>query len=225
MKSISALTFGLTVFLFHLCSPCRANHKDLTPNLLMESKYKHIDPQHLIPFHALNEALNYWELNNDKFENKKFLSIINFAQSSKEKRFYIIDMISGEVWSLHTSHGRGSDPSRLGEAINFSNNPGSHATALGFYKTAETYLGHHGLSLKLDGLSATNSRARERDLVIHGANYVQESPVIQGRSWGCPAVSMDHIKEVIAKLKNGGLLYATYEASKPSQGSKKKPLL
>jgi hypothetical protein len=47
-------------------------------------------------------------------------------------------------------------------------------SSLGVYKTAETYNGKHGLSLRLDGLSPTNSKARERAVVVHGADYVED---------------------------------------------------
>ena len=65
---------------------------------------------------------------------------------------------------------------------------GSKMTSLGTYVTAETYYGKHGLSLRLDGLDKENSRARERAIVIHGADYVTPDRTKMGRSWGCPAL-------------------------------------
>jgi len=92
----------------------------------------------------------------------------------------------------------------------FSNKVGSHETSLGILRTAETYIGKHGLSLKLDGLEASNSNVRKRDIVLHGANYVNAAYVKKhgyaGHSFGCLAVGNDVIKELLNKLKSGTLI-------------------
>jgi hypothetical protein len=82
----------------------------------------------------------------------------------------------------------------------------------GFYKTAETYQGKHGYSLRLDGLeTGINNHARDRSIVIHGANYVSEQFIRQqgriGRSWGCPALPEELSGEVIDLIKDGSCLY------------------
>ena len=47
---------------------------------------------------------------------------------------------------------------------------GSHQTSLGLFRTADTYVGSNGYSLRLDGLEpGVNDRARERAIVMHGA--------------------------------------------------------
>lgn len=173
--------------------------------------YDYVDPTRIVPYQALTEVLLYFHQNKVKFANTQYVSVINFGQSSKEKRFYIINMKTGSVWALHTAHGKGSDSNHDGFAEKFSNVSGSNASSLGFYKAAETYYGSHGLSLRLDGLSSTNSNARARAIVIHGADYVQESNVIQGRSWGCPAVTQSNRDAVIKYLKGGSLIYAVVD--------------
>ena len=110
----------------------------------------------------------------------------------------------GKVERFLVAHGQGSDPSRTGYATRFSNENETHATSLGFFRTAETYDGKHGYSLRLDGLSATNSNARERAIVIHGADYVASL----GRSWGCPAVEMSVRTRLIDMLKGGSVILA-----------------
>ncbi len=62
--------------------------------------------------------------------------------------------------------------------------------------------------MKVDGLSATNSNVRARSVVLHGAAYVQESDVKQGRSWGCFALTMSLKDQVIDRIKDGSLMYA-----------------
>src|SRR5690606_28831407 len=108
---------------------------------------------------------------------------------SNKKRLHVINMSTGAGWSLHVAHGKGSDKNHDAYAERFSNTSGSNASSLGAYLTAETYSGSNGYSLRLDGLSTTNSNARRRAVVVHGASYVKDSNVKQGRSWGCPAVS------------------------------------
>lgn len=172
------------------------------------AKYNYLDPDKIVPSKALAEAVVYFDKNQSRIKNKKYISVINFGQSSKEKRFYIISMESGKVWSIHVAHGKGSDADHDGYAEKFSNASGSNASSLGYYLAAEPYFGKYGLSLKLDGLSSTNSNARARAVVIHGANYVKNASVTQGRSWGCPAVAMSYRDQVVNFLKGGSLIYA-----------------
>ncbi|MGZ3770917.1 MAG: murein L,D-transpeptidase catalytic domain family protein [Bdellovibrio sp.] len=170
--------------------------------------YDYVDPTHIVPDKHLEEALIYYHQNKVKLKNPSFLSVIDFGQSSAKSRFYIINMTTGSVWNIHVAHGKGSDSNHDGYAEKFSNVSGSNASSLGFYLTAETYEGNNGYSLRLDGLSSTNSNVRARAVVIHGANYVQDVNVIQGRTWGCPAVSMANRTKVINLLKGGSLIYA-----------------
>jgi hypothetical protein len=173
------------------------------------SKYDYLDPQNLVPNKALSDAVLYFDANFSKIKNKNYMAVIDFSKNSRESRFYIINMKNGVVWKIHVAHGKGSDPDFDGNATSFSNEFNSNKSSLGFYLTGETYYGEHGLSLRLDGLSATNSNARDRAIVIHGASYVQEANQVQGRSWGCPAVDMRLRDQVVNFLKNGSLLYTT----------------
>lgn len=171
-------------------------------------KYDHLDRSRVVPTKALQEAVLYFDQNKSKLRNQSYISILDFGKRSSVKRFHIIDMKSGSVWSVHVAHGKGSDSNHDGYAEKFSNRSGSHASSLGYYITGSTYNGSNGLSLRLDGKSSTNSAARGRAIVIHGANYVKDSNRIQGRSWGCPAISRANYKSVISKLKGGSLIYA-----------------
>lgn len=170
--------------------------------------YDHLDPTHIVPTKALEDAVIYFHKNKAQFKNASVISLIDFSQKSTQKRWYFINMSTGAVWNIHVAHGKGSDSDHDGYAEKFSNVSGSNASSLGFYKTAETYQGSNGYSLKLDGLSSTNSNARSRAIVVHGASYVQDSSVIQGRSWGCPAVSTANRDKVINMIKGGSLIYA-----------------
>ncbi|NNU15099.1 murein L,D-transpeptidase catalytic domain family protein [Parvularcula sp. ZS-1/3] len=156
---------------------------------------------------VLDQAMKNYAANQDVVGNQRYIGIIDYTIHSSQPRFWILDTESGEAEVLLVSHGVGSDPSHEGRPSVFSNTVGSRMTSLGSYVTAETYYGKHGLSLKLDGLSETNSRARERAIVIHGADYVNPARGTQGRSWGCPAVERKVAKTLIEKFKGGAFLY------------------
>ena len=173
----------------------------------LPEQYAHLDPDKLVPNKLLEEAVTFFDANSEKIKNKSIIGVIDFKQHNSKERFYIINMESGHVESYLTAHGRNSDPDHDGYATKFSNVDGSKMTSLGFYLTAETYQGTHGYSLRLDGLSTTNSNARKRLIVIHEASYVAPGPLI-GRSEGCPALDKRYNTEVIREIKGGALLYA-----------------
>jgi len=158
---------------------------------------------------VLELAMEGWE----KLENdlkSPILTVIDFSLPSTEKRLWVIDPAKGLI--LHHSvvaHGRNSGE-LLAKA--FSNQPESFQSSLGFYKTAETYQGKHGYSLRLDGLEkGFNDQARNRAIVIHGADYAKEefakSTGRLGRSLGCPALPPELSAKVIDLIKDGSLLF------------------
>ena len=179
---------------------------------LITQKYSYLDPNRLIDTKLLLTALSYFSANETKFANKSVITVIDFAKRSSERRLFIIDMKTGSVWAMPVAHGKGSDPDADGFATLFSNQDGSNSTSLGVYRGAETYIGKNGLSLRMDGLSNTNSNARARAVVIHGAAYVRDEKVIQGRSWGCPAIPMPYRDKVLELLKGGSFIYAGLSA-------------
>lgn len=170
--------------------------------------YNHLDPKRLIRTSALKAAVLFYEKNKSRVRNHNYITLIDFSKPSSQKRMYVVNLRSGSVWALHSAHGSGSDSNNDGYAERFSNTPGSNASSLGYYMTAETYYGKNGFSLRLDGLSSTNSKARSRAVVVHAASYVQDRTRIQGRSWGCPAVATAYNSQLISMIKGGSLMYA-----------------
>ena len=174
---------------------------------IASTPFAHLDPHGVVPKKLLAEALAFFKSNQEKFKNKGHVSVLDYSLRSSEPRFHVIDMQSGDVQSFRMANGVGSEPAHDGFAHAFSNVPGSNMSSLGFVLTAETYEGKHGFSLRLDGLSATNSKLRARAVVVHGADYVHDKPVIQGRSNGCPALPMEQRTRVINLIKEGSLMY------------------
>jgi len=147
-----------------------------------------------------------------KIEENSYLTVIDMSISANRNRFFLIDVENKKI--IHKSivaHGRNSG----GEfAKFFSNKIGSFKSSIGFYRTAETYQGKHGLSLRLDGLEYSNNNARKRAIVIHAADYVS-SVFIQkngrlGRSLGCPSLPQKNYDQIVHKIKNGSLLFIYY---------------
>lgn len=161
-----------------------------------------------IPADLKRKAMDYFNANADKIKNKRYIGIVDFAAHSSKIRFFILDVQSGSVHAMHVAHGAGSDPDGDGYATRFSNVPNSKASSLGFYVTGPLYSGSHGKSMRLLGLSTTNSNVLSRAVVIHASAYVREANVQQGRSFGCLAVATSEIRKVLASLNGGALIYA-----------------
>ncbi len=145
--------------------------------------------------------------------NPTTLTVIDYSKPSSEKRLWVFDLESRElVYEELVAHGQGSGAHM---ATQFSNEPETHRTSLGLFRTDAPYVGRNGYSLRLDGLDkGLNDRARERAIVMHGAPYVSAAFVKStgrlGRSWGCPAVSAEVARALIDRVKGGGLVFAYY---------------
>jgi L,D-transpeptidase catalytic domain len=110
------------------------------------------------------------------------------------------------------AHGQNSGEAR---AVRFSNEPNSLMTSLGVFLTADTYIGKHGLSLRLRGMEkGVNDNSMARQIVIHAADYVSEAMAKArgriGRSWGCPAVRPEISRRLIETLQGGSLVLAYF---------------
>jgi len=141
------------------------------------------------------------------------LTVIDYSKPSTEKRLWVFDLKSRElIYEELVAHGQGTGANM---ATQFSNEPDSHRTSLGLFRTDASYVGRNGYSLRLDGLDkGLNDRARDRAIVMHGAPYVSAAFVKSngrlGRSHGCPAVSADVARRMIDRVKGGGLVFAYY---------------
>ncbi|MGQ7946461.1 murein L,D-transpeptidase catalytic domain family protein [Flavobacterium sp. WC2509] len=152
----------------------------------------------------------FYALKDKGLIKSNILTLIDFSMSSNLKRLWVIDLSNNVVlFQSLVAHGRNT-----GEefATNFSNTPESFKSSLGFYVTGEVYNGKHGISLKLDGLEkGLNDNARNRAVVVHGADYVSESFIKNhqrlGRSQGCPAVPVEFVSNIIEMIKGQSCLY------------------
>lgn len=144
-------------------------------------------------------------LQNDGYlKNDSILTIVDFDQPSYNKRLYVIDIKNYKIlFNTLVAHGKNSGKEW---AQSFSNKAESNKSSLGFYVTEGTYNGSNGFSLKLSGMEAgLNSNAFQRAIVMHGADYVNDSYIRSqgyiGRSLGCPAVPEKLNRPIIEKIK------------------------
>lgn len=158
-----------------------------------------------------NAMMGYYKLQGEDLFEKEILTIIDFSLSSTKKRMWVLDMANNKVlFHSLVSHGQNTGNEF---ATKFSNTVNSLQSSLGFYVTGETYFGKNGLSLFIDGMEEEfNSKARERYVVIHGADYANPDSIEKyggrlGRSYGCPALPTALTQEIIDTIKNESVLY------------------
>jgi len=140
------------------------------------------------------------------------VAIVDFAKSSSEPRFYLLDTNTGRVTRHLVAHGRGSDPAHTGFLQRFSNAIGSEASSSGGYVVSTYYDGKYGRSMRVRGLDPSNSNAEARSIVVHTAWYAEPGIVAEtgrlGRSEGCFALPRASLQEAMARLGPGHFLYA-----------------
>jgi hypothetical protein len=141
------------------------------------------------------------------------LTLIDYSRPSTLPRLWVFDLRSGALlFTELVAHGRNSGDNM---ATRFSDAMESRESSLGLFRAADTYVGHNGYSLRLDGLEpGFNSHARERAIVIHGAPYVDPGVAKAngrlGRSFGCPALREAVARQVIDTVRGGGVIFSYY---------------
>ena len=141
------------------------------------------------------------------------LTLIDYSLPSTTPRLWVFDLPTGELlFKELVAHGRNSGDNL---ATQFSDAMESRETSIGLFRTADTYVGHNGYSLRLDGLEpGFNGHARERAIVMHGAPYVDATMAKAngrlGRSWGCPAVRSAVARQMIDTVRGGGVIFSYY---------------
>lgn len=150
-------------------------------------------------------------------DDKNVFTICDFSIASTQKRMWILDLKQKKVLlNTYVAHGQGTGDNY---ANKFSNLPESHQSSIGFYITADTYVGKHGNSMRLVGMDeGFNCAALDRAIVVHGAEYVSDDFIRThnrlGRSWGCPAVSVEVSNAVINYTKGGTAFFIYYPSEK-----------
>lgn len=221
-QSLKNLLFTFALVIGHTSSASPDKLSAYIANQYQEMKA----PEGVKPAFDLYERglVGYYNLiaSGRRVTNQK-LTLIDFRLSSKKKRMWVIDMKTNSVLYYRlVAHGKNTGAEY---ARRFSNTRHSNQSSLGFYLTGETYIGKHGLSLRLDGMEpGFNNEARPRAIVMHSANYVSREFINTygrlGRSFGCPAIATNKHKEIIKGLAGKSVLFIYAKDEAYEKGTK-----
>jgi hypothetical protein len=159
---------------------------------------------------AINLIFRMFDFNQGRIENQSYALLVDFSLPSVQKRMFLLNLINGQVESFLVSHGINSGVLATRKFSNFFN---SWQSSLGFYYAQGSYISEkNGLSLALDGVDKSNSNARLRGIVLHGAKYATEEFIRRygrlGWSEGCFAVDRTFVEYLVGKLSRGSILLA-----------------
>jgi hypothetical protein len=172
-----------------------------------------LDPRGQVRKELMERAMAALDVHHRKIPLRDRMYLVDFKKFSGEERLYEVDLVGGDVKVLRTCHGRGSDPGHSGFAQRFSNTPDSNMSSVGAFATAGASWGsQQGPNVLLDGLEYTNDKARERAIIIHGADYADPEFLARegklGRSYGCFSVAHTDLPALRERMGEGRLLFA-----------------
>ena len=172
-----------------------------------------LDPHRLVRPELMSRAMAALDIHHERLPLRDRMYLVDFQKFSGDQRLYEVDLIGGRVTALRTSHGRGSDPEHSGFARRFSNEPDSHMSSIGAYATAGSGWGpQQGPNVLLDGLEYSNNLARDRAIIIHGADYADPEFLARegklGRSYGCFSTAHTDLPMLRERMGEGRLLFA-----------------
>ena len=188
-----------------------ATETDIKPQkviLDVKSVYDSLNIKGKIDYSIFQKAyLGYVQIPN---KNPGVLVIIDYTKPSNEERFYVLDLNKKKlVYSTRVAHSKNSG---LEIPLEFSDDPNSYQSSLGFFLTLGEYNGAYGYSLRLKGLEENiNANAESRAIVIHGGDIVNDEYIkkygFAGRSLGCPVLPAALTKEIVNYIKHGRVLF------------------
>ena len=174
----------------------------------VKSVYDSLNIKDKINYPIFQKAyLGYIQIQN---KNPGVLIIIDYTKPSNEERFYVLDLNKKKlVYSTRVAHSKNSG---LEIPLEFSDDPNSYQSSLGFFVTLGEYNGAYGYSLRLKGLEENiNANAEDRAIVIHGGDIVEDEYIkkfgFAGRSLGCPVLPHSLTRPVIDFIKHGRVLF------------------
>lgn len=205
-----------TVFLTNNMTPSTTLNKPGTDLNVKVQHLSHTAPK--LNKNVLKLALTAYKNASKKGGVKKpVLTVIDYSLPSNKQRMWVFDLNKERLlYNTYVAHGKNSGVNR---ASHFSNTESSKQSSLGTYITQNTYIGHKGYSLNLQGLDkGFNDNALNRRVVMHGAWYVEPDFIKRsgraGLSWGCPAIAQTLAKPVINTIKNGSVIFAYFPDKK-----------
>ncbi|WP_396593727.1 murein L,D-transpeptidase catalytic domain-containing protein [Brevundimonas sp. R86498] len=172
-----------------------------------------LDPGRLVRPELMSRAMAALDVHHQRIPLRDRMYLVDFEKFSGEERLFEVDLIGGRVTAFRTTHGRGSDPAHSGFARTFSNTPESYMSSVGAFATAGAGWGpQQGPNILLDGLEYSNNLARERAIIVHGADYADPDFLARegklGRSYGCFSTAHTDLPMLRERMGEGRLLFA-----------------
>lgn len=172
-----------------------------------------LDPQRLVRPELMSRAMAALDVHSHRITLRDRMYLVDFQKFSGDERLYEVDLIGGRVTAFRTCHGRGSDPQHSGFARTFSNTPESYMSSVGAFATAGAGWGaQQGPNVLLDGLEYSNNLARDRAIIVHGADYADPEFLARegklGRSYGCFSTAHTDLPMLRERMGEGRLLFA-----------------
>ncbi|WP_428148924.1 murein L,D-transpeptidase catalytic domain-containing protein [Brevundimonas sp.] len=172
-----------------------------------------LDPQRLVRPELMSRAMAALDVHSHRITLRDRMYLVDFQKFSGDARMFEVDLIGGRVTAFRTCHGRGSDPEHSGFARRFSNTPESYMSSVGAYATAGAGWGaQQGPNVLLDGLEYSNNMARDRAIIVHGADYADPEFLARegklGRSYGCFSTAHTDLPMLRERMGEGRLLFA-----------------
>jgi hypothetical protein len=165
------------------------------------------------------------------FPKKDALAVFDISQPSAKKRFYVLDLKSGQATAHYAAHGRANGPNA--KAVKFKGfQKDLDMVPLGPLKTAHSEVMDHYRTIVdrydgtvyrnmivavLEGVTSYNSYINHTPpfkWIIHPnwyttAGYRAKNGGMLGRSNGCITVDPVENNELVTRLQDGALIYVT----------------
>jgi hypothetical protein len=167
-----------------------------------------------------SSRVNFKDYNNDiekvkkrtgSVYNNNYCILIDYSIHSGLNRGFLVNLGTNRIEdSFLVMHGKGGK---------FSNVPNTNNTSLGIAVIKERGYSKYGNHIKytLIGLDKSNSNIKRRSIVLHSSKYApnfQIYPINNGRSSGCPTVSMSvlsRISKIVESQKNKKILIYSFK--------------
>lgn len=216
------MRYLLLVLVFSV-SCATQNKREIASISYNESFERIVNTNTQISINVLEKAFwRYQDLEN-KISNKRFVGIIDYNKHSSEKRFFIIDLETENIFSYLVTHGRGNDKNNDGVPEHFSKiyRRGAGEAPLGSFITFDTYskykrfrsnssqYGDKYFGLRIKGHDKSNQHAEYTGIVIQTSSVYP--PLIKNNqtitSIGSYVIKFDKFQEIENMLKDGAFVY------------------
>jgi len=194
------------IFLVVIFLSCKHEAKKLTDNDVFDNKKSNeVKKPELDLNKTKKKAEEAYAFCKSKKMNTDFCILIDMSLHSGLNRFIIWNFKEQRISNKYlVGHGCGgnswsSDDSK--DNPQFSNEDGSHLSALGKYQLGERGRSDWGINVKylMHGLEETNNNALQRFIVFHSWELMSDDEVYPKGSpegWGCPTISNNAMKEI-----------------------------